>query len=166
MSLIIEPVTHYGQVEMMGKILNECLEFMTKPMAPITPERQKEWWDELPSKVAKFKAFTYKTDRDLVTIAFSLLQWHHDGRITPLFGISKIARGQNIARQIIQHYLSEADGPLYGEELSSHAAIIKLNQEAGWQLRYEENGVRYLYHPNEQRDYPDYKGMLDYWGIG
>lgn len=150
----------------MRVIFNECLSFMTKPLPPVSPERQQEWWAELPQKVKKFKAFTYKTDRDLVIVAYSLLQWHHDGSITPLFGISKVARGKNLAREIIQHYLSEADGPLHGEELSSHAAIIKLNREAGWKLLREENGVRYLYHPNDKRELPDYKEMLEYWGIG
>jgi len=159
------PVTTDHQVEAMRLILNECLEFMTKPIAPITREQQARWWKDLPSKVERFKAFTYETDRDYGIIAFSLLQWHHDGRITPLFGITKGARGQNIARDIIRHYLAEADGSLHGEELSSHKAIIKLNQEAGWQLLREENGVRYLYHPNEKRSYPDYTGMLEYWGI-
>ena len=155
------PVTTNEDVECMRRIYNACLAFMTKPLSPITPEQQEKWWEELPSKVKKFKAYLYREDGEIV--AYSLLQWHFDGRITPLFGITENARGKNLARQIIQHYLSEADGPLWGEELSSHKAIIKMNEEAGWQLLREENGVRYLYHPNEKRTYPDYKGMLEYW---
>ena len=107
----------------------------------------------------RFKAFVYRDESGI--IAYSLLQWK-DAGITPLFGVTKTARGHNIARQIIRHYLSEADGPLWGEELSSHKAIIKLNQEAGWELVREENGVRYLYHPNN-KVYPDYQGMIEYW---
>jgi hypothetical protein len=163
MSIKPTPVTTPHQVEAMRLIFNECLEFMTKPIAPITKERQAQWWETLPQKVRRFKAFTYEGDRDFGIIAYSLLQWHEDGRITPLFGITKSARGRNIAREIIRHYLAEADGPLHGEELVRHAAIVKLNEEAGWQLRYERGGVRYLYHPNEKREYPDYQGMIEYW---
>lgn len=143
----------------MRVIFNECLEFMTKPIDPITPKQQAKWWAGMQSR--KFKAFVYRVKGEIV--AYSLLQWHSDGRITPVFGITPKARGGNLARQIIQHYLSEADGPLYGEELSSHKAIVKLNKEAGWLLIREERGVRYLYHPNDGVEYPDYKGMVEYW---
>lgn len=159
--LVPSPVTTFGDVEAMRVIFNACREFMTKPFEPITIEQQAKWWKELPNTVRRYKAFIYREDGEIV--AYSLLQWHNDGRITPLFGISASARGHNLARQIIQHYLAEADGPLYGEELSSHKAIIKLNKEAGWKLLREENGVRYLYHPNDKRTYPDYRGMVDYW---
>lgn len=159
--LIPTPVQTPEEIEAMRQIFNLCREFMTKPLSPITPEQQEKWWKELPSKVKKFKAFLYRDEGEIV--AYSLLQWHHDGRITPLFGITARARGHNIAREIIRHYLSEADGPLHGEELSSHAAIIKLNQEAGWKLLREENGVRYLYHPNDKTEYPDYHSLTDYW---
>jgi GNAT superfamily N-acetyltransferase len=163
-TLMWVPVTDLAQVEIMRQIFNECLPFMTKPFDQVTFQEQQTWWKSLHLKVLRWKAFLYKQDG--LVVAYSLLQWHHDGRITPLFGIRKEARGKNLARQIIQHYLREADGPLHGEERSDHAAIIKMNQEAGWQLLREEKGVRYLYHPNEKREYPDYKGMLEYWGIG
>lgn len=164
MRLIPTTITTEDQVEAMRQIFNECLEFMTKPMAVVSHWEQRKWWRELPTKVKSFKAFAYATEEEpKKTIAFSLLQWHKDGRITPLFGITKEARGKNIARQIIQHYLREADGPLIGEERSDHKAIIKMNQEAGWVLICECAGVRYLYHPNLKRDFPDYQGMLEYW---
>ena len=155
------PVSTAEDLGTMRHIYNECLRWMTKPLSRITPEQQEKWWAELPHRVRRFKAFLYRDGEKVV--AYSLLQWHYDGRITPLFGITERARGKNLARQIIQHYLSEADGPLWGEELSSHKAIIKMNQEAGWELLREENGVRYLYHPNEKRTFPDYKGMVEYW---
>ena len=164
-TLIPSPVSSLEDVEEMRKIFNECREFMTKPLAHITPSQQGKWWKELPNNVKRFKAFIYRDAGEIV--AYSLLQWHNDGRITPLFGIISTARGKNIARQIIQHYLSEADGPLHGEELSSHKAIIKMNQEAGWELVREENGVRYLYHPNEKatQRYPNYETILEYWSL-
>jgi len=162
MNLIPSPVCTADEVEAMRVIFNECLEFMTKPLSPITHAQQHAWWNhELPKKVKKFKAFVYRDNEEIV--AYSLLQWHFDGRITPIFGIKKSARGMGLSRRIIQHYLSEADGPLYGEELSSHAAIIKLNREAGWELIREENGVRYLYHLNNKTTYPDYQSMFEYW---
>jgi GNAT superfamily N-acetyltransferase len=154
-------------LESVRQIFNECLSFMTKPFDPITPEQQAKWWAELPYKVLRYKAFVYRLPDAPAIVAYSLLQWHKDGRITPLFGIRKDARGKNIAREIIQHYLAEADGPLYGEELCSHTAIIKMNEEAGWELVREENGVRYLYHPNEKatQRYPNYETILEYWSL-
>lgn len=160
------PVTTPHQIEAMRLILNECLEFMTKPMAPVTLEQQIDWWKTLPLRVLRFKAFTYESDRDFGIVAFSLLQWKKNGTITPLFGITKSARGHGIAREIIQHYLSEADGPLHGEQLVSHAAICKLNAEAGWEIVAQVGDVQHLYHPNQKRTLPDYQGMLEYWGVG
>ena len=159
MTLIPSPVSTSGELEAVRQIFNECLQWMTKPFSPITPEQQATWWKELQGK--RYKMFVYRDSGKIV--AYSLLQWHEDGRITPLFGITRSARGKNIAREIVRHYLSEADGPLWGEELSSHKAIIKLNEEAGWQLLREENGVRYLYHPNEKTTYPDYDNLTEYW---
>lgn len=152
----------------MMEIMNECRQFMTKPIPEITPEMQGQWWNELPDKVVRYKAFVYamhETPND--RIAFSLLQWHKDGRTTPLFGIRERARGHNIARKIIQHYLKEAEGPLYGEQLTMHEAICKMNAEAGWEIigTRDSGQVQILYHPNEKQQYPDYKGMLDFWGV-
>lgn len=164
MQLIPTTITTTEQVEAMRQIFNECLEFMTKPVPWMSHWDQFRWWRELPAKVKRFKAFTYATAEDPTKIiAYSLLQWKEDGRLTPLFGIARDARGQNIARQIIRHYLKEADGPLIGEERSDHKAIIKMNREAGWLLICECAGVRYLYHPNDKRSYPDYQGMIEYW---
>lgn len=164
MKLVPIEVTNDRQIEAMRQIFNECLPFMTKPMEPVSPWNQRIWWVNLPKKVKRFKAFVYEDETQRGEIlAYSLLQWHLDGRTTPLFGIRKGARGQNLARQIIQHYLKEAEGPLWGEERSDHAAIIKLNQEVGWKLLSEKCGVRYLYHPNDRRSFPDYQGMVEYW---
>ncbi len=160
-------LTTDGDLTAMMEILNECRPWLTKSIPEITPETQLRWWNELPEKVLRYKAFVYfLEDAPVDRIAFSLLQWHKDGRTTPLFGIRARARGQNLARQIIQHYLREAEGPLCGEERSDHAAIIQLNQEAGWIFIAERNGVRFLYHPNEKRTYPDYQGILEYHGVG
>lgn len=165
----LRPIPVHGEthhLEAMRLILNECLEFMTKPMGPVTREQQQDWWQTLPLRVLRFKAFVYEHPRDYGIVAFSLLQWKKNGTITPLFGITKSARGQGIARQIIQHYLAEADGPLHGEQLATHTAICKLNEEAGWQITAQVGNVQYLYHPNQKRSLPDYQGMLEYWGIG
>lgn len=153
-------------LEAMRQILNECRPFLTKPIPEISWEEQQAWWMNLERTTRRYKAFVYFfDDQPDDRIAFSLLQWKPEGITTPLFGIRERARGHNIARKIIQHYLKEAEGPLHGEQLVSHAAICRMNEEAGWQITREENGVQYLYHPNEKQEYPDYRGLLDYWGV-
>lgn len=173
-SLCWRPVGFGGEatlafdLDAMREILNECRPFLTKPIPEITWDDQQAWWIELPRRVVRFKAYVYYLDEQPDDrIAFSLLQWHKDGRTTPLFGIRERARGHNLARQIIQHYLKEAEGPLCGEQLTRHEAICHLNAEAGWEIvGTRDNGqVQVLYHPNEKREYPDYKGMIEYWGI-
>jgi hypothetical protein len=163
--LVAIPVTTPEQVDQMRLIYNECRPFLaTKPLPERTYEEQQEWWASLPKTTSRVKAFLYESvDKPGETVAFSMLQWKLTGRTTPIFGIYSKARGLGFAREIIQHYLDEAEGPLYGEMLASHEAIVKMNWEVGWQKIEERDGVIYLYHPNPQRSYPDYAGMLEYW---
>jgi len=159
---VVSPV----HVEFMRQIFNECIPYLsTKPLKEKSYEEQQQWWAELNRIRKQVKAFVYyEPGNTEQPVAFMMLQWHHGGRITPIFGITESARGKGYAREIIKHYLDEADGPLHGSMLATHAAIIKMNYDLGWQKEYEENGVIYVYHPNEKKQYPDYQGMLDYWG--
>ena len=152
------PVSTPQELEAMRCIFNFCIPFMTKPFSPITPEQQGKWWSEL--QKTHYKAFVYRDSTGKI-VAYSLLQWHKDKSTSPLFGIAEGEQGHNYAREIIQHYLSEAGGPVAGEELSSHTAMIKLNQEAGYLFIKEENGVRYLYNPNGKYLPPYYLELMD-----
>lgn len=149
MELVPTKVTTDAQVEAMRLIFNDCLPFMTKRFQRVTQLEQKAWWQALAGSVKRFKAFTYATrDEPERIAAYSLIRWNHDGQVKPLCGIASWARGRNFARQVIRHYLVEAGEPMEAEERADHAAIVKLNAEAGWLLLREEDGIRYIYHPN------------------
>jgi len=155
-----EEIHFLDQVDEMRKIYNECLPFLsTKPLPPRTRREQEAWWLSLDPK--KVKAFLYyPTEGRQVPVAFSLVQWKPD-KVTPMFGITESARGNNYAREIIEHYLEVAGGPLEGEVLESHKAILRLNEEAGWEISHTKDGVVYMSHPNKQ-NYPDYQAIVDY----
>ncbi len=146
-TLIVSPVTFAGEVEAMRVIFNGCLEYMTKPFDPITPEQQAEWWADLPSKTIRFKAFVYRDPESMQIVAYSLLQWRPNGWVTVVWGIAPHARGHNYARQVIRHFIGAAEGPLHAEELASNTPVVKLHREAGFVVYREENGIHYIYHP-------------------
>lgn len=167
--LIHEKITDAAQVERMRQIFNECIPYLaTIPLQPKGVWEQQDWWKKLNSEI-RVEAFLYYPEGAEVgkaeqAVAFMMLQWKPGGKITPIFAITESARGHGYARKIIAHYLDVADGPLTGSMLATHAAIVKMNYDMGWQKTGEKDGVIYLYHPNPKKSYPDYEGMLEYWG--
>lgn len=156
------PITEDWQVEIMRRIYNDCLpDLATKPLAEVGEQEQQDWWKA--KDKMRTKAFLYIHQTNIV--AFSLLQ--QKGHFwTPLFGIHRFHRGKGFARKIIQHYISEAEGPLAGEALVENRIINKLNLEAGWkQVGSRGDDVLLLYHQGRDPSQDAYDEILRYHGV-
>jgi GNAT superfamily N-acetyltransferase len=146
--LIAHPVTEPHQVERMRQIYNDTIDDLaTTPLVKLNEYEQQDWWRE---REVGTRAWLYAP---IVTpwrmVAFCLLT-QRNGFVTPLFAIDPMWHGRGYGKEIIQHYLTEAKGPLAGSALKKNAAIMHLNQQAGWQVLSETEEVVNLYHPGRE----------------
>jgi len=136
-------------VEAMRLIYNDNLDMLsTKPIPRREYQEQQDWWN---ANSHLLKAFLYeRMDNPGRFIAFLVLR-NRDGFFTPIFAIDKSAWGNGFGREIIDDYISLAEGPLAGSQLKSNHSICHLNQKVGWIVlgsRKEDAGeVELLFHP-------------------
>lgn len=126
----------------------EALE--TKPLPHRSPEDQYLWWQGLDHGMSRF--FLYSpVEQPWEIVAFSMIT-RRGKYSTPMFAIHPFFHGRGYGREIIQHYIQEADGPLAGEQLVSNETIRYLNSEAGWNVVSSNGIVEKLWHPGPHAD--------------
>jgi len=141
-------------VEALRVLYIEALaELATKPLVANTPEQQLAWWQGV-NHMKSFFWLLFEPERPWDPVGFVKLTRHDAGYYTPMFALAKRVHGKGYGREVIQFYLDKAKGlPLWGAQLVSNAAICHLNQEAGWIVKHEQDGVQHLFHPNHD-NYP------------
>lgn len=146
-------------IETMRQIFVSAIPDFTKSLVPPTPVEQQAWWANLDH--SKVKVFLWRLDeRPWEVVAFSMVTDRGE-YATPIFAIDSYYRGRGFARQIIRHYITTANKPLRGEQLSTNAAICRLNAEAGWRVVGTVGTIQLLEHdgPNSPT-YPRYDLLL------
>src|SRR5438128_10450650 len=154
------------EVEVMRRIYNLAVpDLATRPLSPRVEHSQQKWWACLDK--SRVTAHLYHpVAMPWRFVAFSLVQWKERGIATPMFAIHPDWQHRGYGREIIDHYLEVANGPLAGSALKSNAAIMHLNEKAGWRVVSEADGVVQLYHPgiapqNDARQREIYAAILD-----
>ena len=171
--LVPRRITEPWEVEVMRRIFNLTLaDLATRPLQPRDEHSQQRWWSAL-DKTRTVAHLYSPIAMPWHFVAFSLVQWKDRGIATPMFAIHPDWQHRGYGREIIDHYLEVANGPLAGSALKSNAAIMHLNKRAGWQTVSETETVAHLYHPgvptqsdrSEARQREIYEAILDYHGI-
>lgn len=113
----------------------------TKPLEPSSLEEQITWYLEAKPEVLIGEDPTGEIV-GFIALTPRMFDFH-----TPIFVIDPDHRGKGYAREFIQAYIQHAATPLAGSQLKSNEVIRRLNNEAGWEIVGERDGVEYLYHP-------------------
>lgn len=155
LNLLRMPVVEPWQVEIMRQLYNDAIpELATMSRLPYrSATEQQSWWA---NRAPGTKAFLYlPIETPWAFVAFSLLTPR--GKLySPVFAIRPEWRGRGFAREIIQHYLDMADGPLVGSQRIDNARIRELNRDEGWEVIQTVSGfdgsfmVEQLYHPGRR----------------
>lgn len=150
-------------VELMRHIYNDNLDMLsTRPLPYQTYESQQIWWlENRPS----LKAYLYEPiDRPGKFVAFLVLR-NRGGFHTPIIAIQKEEWGNKYGHEIINDYITKANGPLAGSQLQSNSAICHINKKVGWQIlgqSQEDVGIiDLLYHPGANQELQYQKEVID-----
>ncbi len=165
--LVPRRISEPWEVERMRQIFNATIDDLaTVKLEPKSEGDQQRWWQAMDQ--SRVVAFLYApVAAPWRFVAFSMLQWKPNGVVTPLFAVDPEWHGFGYGREIIDHYLHVANGPLAGSALKSNEAIMHLNKQAGWQVVSEDERVVKLYHPGVNpgsRDEEILKEILRYHG--
>lgn len=155
-------------VEIMRRIYNAVrADLSDPPPEPRTYDQQTAWWKSRDHE--KTQAFLYNPENEPFNmIGFSLLQQKHPDFKTPQIGLWPEDQGKGYGRQIVNHYLETADGPLAGSDLFRSPAIAHINDSVGWKQVGSKDGSRLLYHPGpymDPRQDEIYRDILRYHGL-
>jgi GNAT superfamily N-acetyltransferase len=162
--LLVMPVSEPWQVEVMRQIYNSCLDGYTKRLTPRNEKDQQDWWrTQGPETIW---AYLYlPVEEPWKFIGFSCIRKHGDGAMSPIMGVKPGERGHGYGKAIVRHYISTVDGPLVGEALAGNDAINTINEELGWKVVGEVDGVLKLFHPRHTpKDRQDeiYREIVEY----
>jgi len=136
-------IESFEDFEYVRNLYNASLaDLATKPLEPSTLEDQITWYFRAQPEVMIGMNHEYRP-----VGFFALTPRVYGDFHTPIFVIHPDHRGKGYARHFIQGYISHASTPLAGSQLKSNKVICRLNEEIGWQIVAERDGVQYLYHP-------------------
>jgi len=144
----LTPTDHPMLIERLRKLYVEALSHLaTRKLHANTEVEQQAWFNNLDHAAVALHLYS-PVERPWEIVGFSQVT-DRGNFCTPMFALARHMRGQGLGEEIILHYLKLANGkPLHGEQLVANGAICHLNERLGWQIKREENGVQYLYHPN------------------
>jgi len=128
------PVNSPARAEQLRVLRNECAEWMTRDTRPITPARQRRFFDEkiATGKIEGFLAFDGETP-----VAYGLLIWDEEGRAWSSTGVAVSARGRGLGEAVTIENVRRAHArgvPMWAEVRQDNAGQQKICRRIGYQV--------------------------------
>ncbi len=115
--------------ELLRVIRNTCRQGMTHNSSEINEEAQRLYRRSV-EQDPRVRHYLYATPEG-VTVGFSRLE-ERDGFIFPTYGVGSWARNLGFGRQIGQHMINVAGGPMKADIYMDNHASLRIFRSLGW----------------------------------
>lgn len=132
--ITFEPVDSLERAEQLRVLRNECAQWMTWDTSLISPERQREFFEQ---KIATGKIEGFLMFADAVPVAYGLLVWDDAGRAWSSTGVKAASRGQGFGRAVTVENVKRAHAhgvPMWAEVRRDNLGQQKICHSIGYQV--------------------------------